>query len=74
MKRRPTKFENVPELLTLFGEAADLRPPESFAVTRPDARHHTVVIPASPETLRRCAKNGVVPVRNISELFQQLFT
>jgi len=49
MKRRPTKFENVPELLTLFGEAADLRPPESFAVQRPAARHHTVVIPSSPE-------------------------
>ena len=27
MKRRPAKFENVPELLTLFGEVADLRPP-----------------------------------------------
>jgi N12 class adenine-specific DNA methylase len=49
MKRRPVKFENVPELLTLFGEVADLRPPESFAVSRPSVRHHTVVIPASPE-------------------------
>ena len=49
MKRRPAKFENVPELLTLFGEVADLRPPGSFAVQRPDARHHTVVIPASQE-------------------------
>jgi N12 class adenine-specific DNA methylase len=49
MKRRPAKFENVPELLTLFGEVADLRPPGSFAVQRPDARHHTVVIPASRE-------------------------
>jgi N12 class adenine-specific DNA methylase len=49
MKRRPAKFENVPELLTLFGEVADLRPPESFAVQRPEARHHTVVIPASPQ-------------------------
>ncbi len=49
MKRRPAKFENVPELLTLFGEAADLRPPESFAVARPAARHHTAVISASPE-------------------------
>ena len=49
MKRRPTKFENVPELLTLFGEAADLRPPDSFAVHRPQAHYHTVVIPASPE-------------------------
>ena len=28
LKRRPAKFENVPELLTLFGEVADLRPPE----------------------------------------------
>ena len=49
MKRRPAKFENVPELLTLFGEAADLRPPESFAVQRPGARHHTAVINSSPE-------------------------
>jgi N12 class adenine-specific DNA methylase len=49
MKRRPTKFENVPELLTLFGEVADLRAPGSFAVQRPEARHHTVVIPAGPE-------------------------
>lgn len=49
MKRRPAKFENVPELLTLFGEAADLRPPESFAVQRPAARHHTAVIGSSPE-------------------------
>jgi N12 class adenine-specific DNA methylase len=49
MKRRPAKFENVPELLTLFGEIADLRPPESFAVQRPAARHHTVVIRSSPE-------------------------
>ncbi len=49
MKRRPAKFENVPELLTLFGEVADLRPPESFAVERPAAQHHTIVIPASPE-------------------------
>jgi N12 class adenine-specific DNA methylase len=49
MKRRPAKFENVPELLTLFGEAADLRPPDSFAVSRPGARHHTAVISSSPE-------------------------
>lgn len=49
MKRRPAKFENVPELLTLFGEAADLRPPEAFAVPRPAARHHTAVIRSSPE-------------------------
>src|SRR5260370_22415704 len=49
MKRRPAKFENVPELLTLFGEAADLRPPESFAVQRPAAHHHTAVIGSSPE-------------------------
>ena len=49
MKRRPAKFENVPELLTLFGETADLRPPESFAVQRPAAHHHTVVIGSTPE-------------------------
>ena len=49
LKRRPAKFENVPELLTLFGEVADLRPPESFAVHRPDARHQTAVIRSSPE-------------------------
>jgi len=49
MKRRPGRFENVPELLTLFGEAADLRPPESFAVQRPESRHHNVVIGSSPE-------------------------
>jgi len=49
MKRRPAKFENVPELLTLFGEAADLRPAESFAVQRPAAHHHTVVAGSSPE-------------------------
>jgi N12 class adenine-specific DNA methylase len=49
MKRRPAKFENVPELLTLFGEVADLRPPDSFALERPAARHHTVVIPSSAE-------------------------
>ena len=49
MKRRPAKFENVPELLTLFGEVADLRPPESFAVQRPAARHHNVVIGSSPQ-------------------------
>jgi hypothetical protein len=49
LKRRPAKFENVPELLTLFGEVADLRPPESFAVARPAARHQTVVIGSSPE-------------------------
>jgi hypothetical protein len=49
LKRRPVKFENVPELLTLFGEVADLRPPGSFAVTRPDARHHNVVISSSAE-------------------------
>jgi N12 class adenine-specific DNA methylase len=49
MKRRPAKFENVPELLTLFGEAADLRPPDSFAVPRPGARHCTAVIASSPE-------------------------
>ena len=49
MKRRPVRFENVPELLTLLGEVADLRPPESFAVRRPEARHHNVVIRSSPE-------------------------
>ncbi len=49
LKRRPAKFENVPELLTLFGEVADLRPPGSFAVQRPAARHHAVVITSSPE-------------------------
>ncbi len=49
LKRRPARFENVPELLTLFGETADLRPPGSFAVERPAARRHTVVIPAAPE-------------------------
>ena len=49
MKRRPAKFENVPELLTLFGEVTDLRPPESFAVQRPAARHHNVVIGSSAQ-------------------------
>jgi N12 class adenine-specific DNA methylase len=49
MKRRPAKFENVPELLTLFGEVADLRPPEAFAVKRPDARHENVVIDSCAE-------------------------
>ena len=49
LKRRPARFENVPELLTLFGEVADLRPPESFAVQRPAGRHHNVVIRPSPE-------------------------
>src|SRR5258708_32747037 len=49
LKRRPAKFENVPELLTLFGEVADLRPPESFAIQRPAARHQTVIIRSSPE-------------------------
>jgi N12 class adenine-specific DNA methylase len=49
MKRRPAKFENVPELLTLFGEVADLRPPEAFAVQRPDARHENVVIDSCAE-------------------------
>src|SRR5216683_5917957 len=49
LKRRPARFENVPELLTLFGEVADLRPPASFAIQRPDARHHNVVISSSPE-------------------------
>ncbi len=49
LKRRPAKFENVPELLTLFGEVADLRPPGSFAIQRPDARHHNVLISSSPE-------------------------
>lgn len=49
LKRRPAKFENVPELLTLVGEVADLRPPGSFAIQRPAARHHTVVIGSSPE-------------------------
>jgi N12 class adenine-specific DNA methylase len=51
MKRRPVRFENVPELLTLFGEVADLRSAESFDVRRPAARHHTVLIPAGPELL-----------------------
>jgi len=49
MKRRPARFENVPELLTMFGEVADLRPPESFALARPEGRHHNVVIGSSPE-------------------------
>ncbi|HVB46454.1 MAG TPA: tyrosine-type recombinase/integrase [Streptosporangiaceae bacterium] len=49
LKRRPSKFENVPELLTLFGEVADLREPGSFAVQRPGARHHAVVISPSAE-------------------------
>jgi N12 class adenine-specific DNA methylase len=49
LKRRPVKFENIPELLTLFGEVADLRPPGSFAIQRPAARHHAVVISPSPE-------------------------
>src|SRR5260370_6627623 len=49
LKRRPAKLEKVPELLTLFGEVADLRPPESFAVQRPAGRHHNVVIRPSPE-------------------------
>jgi N12 class adenine-specific DNA methylase len=49
LKRRPVKFENLPELLTLFGEVADLRPPGSFALQRPEARAHNVLISPSPE-------------------------
>ncbi len=49
LKRRPVRFENVPELLTLFCEITDLRPPDSFAVKRPAGRHHNVVISSSPE-------------------------
>ena len=47
LNRRPAEIINIPDLMNTLGEFAELRPPESFPVTRPEARRHTIAIEAS---------------------------
>jgi N12 class adenine-specific DNA methylase len=51
LNRRPAEIVNTPELMHTLGEVAELRPPESFPVNRPDVRRHTVAIEASDTVL-----------------------
>src|SRR6266699_1185133 len=70
LKRRPARFENVPELLTLFGEVADLRPPESFAVARPGGRKAALDLGLVGITSTRPGKVGAV-VANVARIYHQ---
>ena len=61
MKRRPAKFENVPELLTLFGEVADLRPPgvvRRAAAGRPPSHRGDPGLAGAARLRRRLAERA----------------
>jgi N12 class adenine-specific DNA methylase len=47
LNRRPAEIVNIPELMHTLGEVAELRPPESFPVTRPEVRRHNIAVQAS---------------------------
>lgn len=49
MHRRPTKFNNVPELRMLFAEVADIKSKQDLSLPGPAVDSETVVIPSSPE-------------------------
>jgi len=51
LNRRPAEIINIPDLMSTFGEFAELRPPESFPVKRPEVRRHNVAIEASDTVL-----------------------
>ena len=47
LNRRPAEIINIPDLMQTVAEFAELRAPEAFPVTRPDAYRHLEVIDAS---------------------------
>lgn len=47
MNTRPSRFNNVPELLVTFAEVADLQTREKLGLLGPDAVYDTVVVPPS---------------------------
>jgi N12 class adenine-specific DNA methylase len=51
LNRRPAEIINIPDLINTVGEFAELRPPESFPVKRPEVRRHNVAIEASDTVL-----------------------
>jgi len=51
LNRRPAEIINIPDLMNTFGEFAELRPPESFPVKRPEVSRHNVAIEASDTVL-----------------------
>ncbi|MBP2028228.1 N12 class adenine-specific DNA methylase, partial [Acetoanaerobium pronyense] len=47
MKTRFSKFSNIPELMNLFKEVADIKTGESLNLPVPKANYHNVTVPAS---------------------------
>ena len=58
LNRRPAEIVNIPELMHALGEVAELRPPESFPVTRPEVRRHNVAVQASDTVVDYVAHLG----------------
>ncbi|MFD5565537.1 hypothetical protein [Kitasatospora griseola] len=52
LKRRPVDYSNADEALGLFAEVAELRPPESFGIKRPDREDRFVEIEATPNLIQ----------------------
>lgn len=47
MKTRFAKFQNLPELMNIFKECADIKTAESLDLDRPDFEMHNVNVPAT---------------------------
>jgi len=44
-RTRFAKFQNLPELMNMFGEVADIKTADTLDLPRPEANYHTVVVP-----------------------------
>ena len=51
MRTRFAKFQNLPELMTMFGEVADIKTADTLDLPRPKANYHTIV--AEPTEMQR---------------------
>jgi N12 class adenine-specific DNA methylase len=58
MHRRPARFANMPELLLLLGDVADIRPGETLPLDVPDVEYQTVATDASPAVLNYVSGKG----------------
>ncbi len=47
MKTRFAKFQNLPELMNIFKECADIKTAESLNLDRPDFEMHNINVPAT---------------------------
>ncbi|KWX03232.1 hypothetical protein LI90_4283 [Carbonactinospora thermoautotrophica] len=56
LKRRPVDFVNMPELMKIFGEVAELRPKSDFPVKRPKAHRTTLLVDPTPAQRRYLAE------------------